>query len=171
MPTSRVPDPSMLLTSPDRSVLAPRRTARLARVTVLATFPTLGVGVSAAQGADLLVLNGDSVTLQGSNQYGLVYIDGGLRLSGDTSISASSIYIGPDAYIDTCYVDDAHQDGCTTGRSLTLSASGPVTVAQGIDLEAGSGTVRSAGSLSLTGSPVDVGGFVNTSGSGGGLSG
>ncbi|MHB8695256.1 MAG: beta strand repeat-containing protein [Solirubrobacteraceae bacterium] len=137
-----------------------------------ATWLLVGaVAAAVAQADDLLVLNGDSVALQGAHQYGLVYIDGALKLTGDTSISANSIYIGPDAYLDTCYVDDAHQNSCTSGRSLTLSAGGPVTVAQGIDLTAGSGTVRSAGSLSLTGSPVDVGGDVNTSGSGYGTSG
>jgi hypothetical protein len=127
-----------------------------------------------ASADDLLVLNGDTETLSGAENFGLVYIDGDLQLVGNTSITASSIYIGPDATLDTCYVPGKNGgDTCTAGRSLTLTSSGPLTVAnqQGIDLTAASGTVRPGGNLSLSGSPVVVTGNVTTAGSGGGTSG
>jgi hypothetical protein len=125
----------------------------------------------AARADDLLLLNGDSATLSGNLQYGLVYIDGDLQLAGDTSITANSIYIGPDANLITCFVATVGDDGCTTGRSLSLQTTGPLTVATGIDLTAGTGTVEPGGNLSLSGSTVAVGGDISTSGSGGGTSG
>ncbi len=126
---------------------------------------------SAAQADDLLLLNGDSVTLSGTHQYGIVYVDGALRLAGDTSISAASIYFGPHTYLATCFVAGTGDNGCTAGRSLALRASGPLTIARGIDLTAGAGAVQPAGNLSLSGAPVAVGGDITTAGSGGGRSG
>jgi len=124
-----------------------------------------------ASADDLLILNGDSVTLSGNQSYGLVYIDGDLRLAGNTSITAGSIYIGPNANVISCFVAGTGDNGCTAGRSLNLSTSGPLTVATGLDLTAGSGTVQPGGSLTLSGSPVVVTGQVNTAGAGGGSSG
>src|SRR5258708_3057048 len=133
MPTNRVSGSGRSMPSLTSTAI-PSKARSVAVVLGAATWLLVGaVGAAVAQADDLLVLNGDSVALGGAHQYGLVYIDGGLNLTGDTSISADSIYIGPDAYLDTCYVDDAHQNGCTSGRSLTLSAGGPVTVAQGIN--------------------------------------
>ena len=89
----------------------------------------------AAAAGDLIILNGDTVTLSpGSYNYSFVVIDGTLRLTGNTTISASSIYFGPDAYLDTCWVPSGSSgqggDDCTAGRSLTLNANGgPLTVA------------------------------------------
>jgi hypothetical protein len=124
----------------------------------------LGLNVGGASAADLLVLNGDPPeTLSGTQQYGLVYIDGELRLTGDTTIDAASIYIGPDAEIDTCYVPGSGDGQCTGGRSLTLDSSGPLTVATGIDLESGA-TSGSGGNLSLSGTSVAVAGQIDTGG-------
>ncbi len=73
-----------------------------------------------ARADDLLVQNGDTDTVSGSQQYGIVYIDGTLRLTGAIS-ATSSIYIGPDASIVSCYVPGVGDGGCTAGRSLTLA--------------------------------------------------
>ena len=86
--------------------------------------------------------------MSGTASYDIVYIDGTLQLTGDTTINASSIYIGPDASIDSCFVPNpgngngGNGNGCTSGRSLTLHASGPVIVANGIGLQCGSGSSR-----------------------------
>ncbi|MFL5828788.1 MAG: hypothetical protein ACJ76X_02625 [Solirubrobacteraceae bacterium] len=125
----------------------------------------------AAHADDLLLLNGDNVTLSGAHQYGFVYVDGDMRLSGDTSISATSIYIGPNAYVPTCYVPGSGDNACANGRSLTLRATGKLTMSSRIDLTGGTGSPRSAGNLSLSGNPVTVGGDINTSGENGGASG
>jgi hypothetical protein len=149
------------------------RAGRARRVGPVALLTVLGLLAlaPAASADDLLILNGDSVTLSGNQNYGLVYIDGSLQLTGDTSITANSIYIGPDAYLDTCYVPGPGDGACTAGRSLNLSSSGPLTVATDINLTAGTGPVRPGGNLTLTGSPVVVSGGVTTAGSHGGTSG
>ncbi len=127
----------------------------------------LVLNVAAASAADLLVLNGDPpVTLSGVQSYGIVYVDGQLQLTGDTTINAASIYFGPDAQIDTCYVAGSGGGQCAGGRSLTLHASGPLTVATGIDLESGASS-GVGGNLSLSGTTVAVGGPINTSGDNG----
>jgi hypothetical protein len=135
------------------------------------TAVIVAISGGTARAQDLLLLNGDTQTVSGNVQYGLVYIDGDLELAGDTTISASSIYIGPDAWIDSCYVAGAGYNGCTAGRSLTLQSSGPLTVARPIDLTGGTGTVQPGGSLSLSGGPVTVAGDITTAGTGGGASG
>ena len=122
------------------------------------------LNVAAASAADLLVLNGDPpVTLSGAQSYGIVYVDGEVRLTGDTTINAGSIYFGPDAQIDTCYVPGSGDGQCVGGRSLTLHSSGPLTVATGVDLESGA-THGPGGNLSLSGISVAVGGQIDTSG-------
>jgi hypothetical protein len=124
----------------------------------------LVVNVAAAHAADLLVLNGDPpVTLSGTESYGLVYVDGEVQLTGDTTIDAASIYFGPDARIDSCYVPASGDGHCVGGRSLTLDSSGPLTVATGINLQSGA-TSGPGGSLSLDGTSVAVGGQIDTSG-------
>jgi hypothetical protein len=134
-------------------------TGSLATLTAALVF-----NVAAASAADLLVLNGDPpVTLSGAQSYGIVYVDGELRLTGDTTIDAASIYFGPDARIDTCYVPGSGDGQCVGGRSLTLHSSGPLTVATGIDLESGTNP-GPGGSLSLSGTSVAVGGQIDTSG-------
>ena len=131
----------------------------------------LSISAASARADDLLVLNGDSETLSGAQQFGMVYIDGDLRLSGDTSITASSIYIGPDASVISCFVAGEGDDSCTAGRSLTLQSSGPLTVATPIDLTGGTGPVQPGGNLTLSGTSVAVAGDVTTAGSGGAPSG
>jgi hypothetical protein len=125
----------------------------------------------AAHAGDLLILDSEQATVSGNQNYGFVYVDGELRLTGDTTITAGSIYLGPNASLRTCYVEGTGNGGCTAGRSLTLRSSGQLTLASGIDLTAATGTVRNAGSLTLQGAQVAVGGDVNTTGNGGGASG
>jgi hypothetical protein len=156
----------------------PRGTIQLVRRLLTGCFVTLtaalAMNVGAASAADLLVLNGDPpVTLSGSVQYGIVYVDGELRLTGDTQISAASIYIGPDASIDTCYVPGSGDGQCTAGRSLTLVSAGPLTVAPAISLESGGNTNTSGpgGNLNLSGTSVAVGGQIDTGGHTGFVSG
>ncbi len=141
------------------------------RHTLVAALLGLSVLAPAARADDLLLLSGDSATLSGNLRYGFVYVDGDLRLAGNTSITANSIYFGPNAYLLTCFVAGTGDSGCTAGRSLTLRANGPLTVANDIDLTAGSGTVQPGGNLALSGSPVTVGGNITTAGSGGASSG
>jgi hypothetical protein len=152
---------------PVREPSTPRRVV----LAFVATWVVLLLGVSAARADDLLILGGDSITLSGSHQYGFVYVDGDMRLTGDTSISASSIYIGPNAYVATCYVPGVGDNGCTSGRSLVLSSTGKLIVSSRIDLTGGTGSPRSGGSLSLSGNPVTVGGDIATAGENGGNSG
>lgn len=121
------------------------------------------VAAATARAQDLIILNGDPPqTMSGSVQYDVVYIDGDLELLGDTTLTASSIYIGPDANLDTCYVPGPSPSGgdnaCTAGRSLTLQAGGPVIVSDGIDLSGGNtGTAAPGGNLTISGNPVAVG--------------
>ncbi len=145
--------------------------AQRAAALLAAVWACLLVTVSAAQADDLLILNGDSITLSGGHSYGFVYVDGGMRLTGDTSISASSIYFGPNAYLATCFVAGVGDNGCTAGRSLTLSSSGRLVISSGIDLTGGSGSPQPGGNLTLSGNPVTVGGDITTAGAGGGASG
>ncbi len=148
--------------------------ARAVTLVLLAALAML-VAAPAAHAADLLVLDSENVTLSGSQTYGFVYIDGDLRLTGDTAIKANSIYLGPSAQLHTCFVAGSGpgtgNDACTNGRSLTLQAVGPLTVASGIDLTGATGTPQNAGALSLQGASVAVGGDINTTGVNGGASG
>jgi len=146
---------------------------RIGRVALAALVMSVSLSLMAgsARADDLLVLNGDTQTLSGTQQFGLVYIDGELQLTGDTTIDASSIYIGPDASIDSCYVAGTGGDGCTAGRSLTLDSSGPLTVATGIDLSGGTSTLDPGGNLTLSGGPVAVTSYITTGGTGGSPSG
>ena len=136
-----------------------RHTGRLLAV-ALALLACATVAAATARAQDLIILNGDPPQLMsGSVAYDVVYIDGDVELLGDTTISASSIYIGPDAYLDTCYVPGAGggNNACTAGRSLTLQASGPVIVSNRIDLSGGTGTAAPGGNLTISGNPVAVG--------------
>jgi hypothetical protein len=138
---------------------------------VLAVAAAVLAAGAPAQAADLLVLDGEQQTIGGTQSYGIVYVDGELRLTGDTTIQAASVYVGPNAALRTCFVEGSGNGGCTAGRSLTIRSAGPLTLAPGLDLTAGSGTVRNAGALTLEGARVAVGGDITTSGSGGGASG
>jgi len=141
-----------------------RAVRRLLIGSLVTLAATLAVNVAGASASDLLILNGDPpATLSGTEQYGIVYIDGDLQLTGDTTINAASIYIGPDASIDTCYGPGTGDAQCAGGRSLTLNSSGPLTVATGIDLESGA-TSGPGGNLSLSGTSVAVAGQIETDG-------
>ncbi len=152
---------------------------KLHRVRVLAaTFVVTFLSLAFAQIAsadNLLLLDGEKAVINGNLNYGLVYVDGELRITGDTSITAGSIYFGPNANVETCDVEGTGPgtgtNACTQGRSLTLSSPGPVTITGNLDLEAGAGTIRHSGILAVQGSSVAVGGNINTSGNGGGYSG
>ncbi len=131
----------------------------------------VAVSAPAAHAGDLLLLDSEQATVSGNLNLGFVYVDGELRLTGDTSITAGSIYFGPHSSLRTCFVDGAGNNGCTAGRSLTMRSSGPIAISSGIDLRAGSGVPRNGGTLTLEGAQVAVGGDINTTGSGGGASG
>ena len=163
-------DPVEELLIPTRILSNTRRRVAL-RLTLLAVTGALLVAAPAANAADLLVLGGETVTLSGTNSYGFVYLDGELRITGDTTISAGSIYFGPNAALRPCFVEGSGNTACTTGRALTLRSSGALTVAPGIDLTAGTGTPRNGGALTLEGAQVSVGGTITTTASNGGVSG
>ena len=118
-----------------------------------------------AQGADLIQLNGDPpITLQGINDYGLLYLDGVVRLSGDTGINATNVFIGPDAQLQTCYDSATDGNNCINGRSLGINASGGVAISPAIDLRGGVGPNRTGGTLAITAARVSLGSGVETAG-------
>ncbi len=168
-PNLRIPVPGGVVIFTTQQGPAPRH-ARTAVATLVAALALLA-GAPAAHAADLLLLDGEQASISGDVSYGFVYVDGELRLTGDTSITAGSIYFGPNSGLRTCYVEGTGNGGCTAGRSLTLRSTGQLTVSSNIDLTAGTGTVRPAGALVVQGGQVAIGGDVNTSGSGGGTSG
>ena len=114
----------------------PTRPARLAllRFALLLALVFAGfVAVpAAAQADDLIQLSGDPpVTLSGPVSYGLLYLDGTVRLAGDTSITATDVFIGPDAQLQTCWDVASMGSNCTSGRSLAIIASGGVAISPG----------------------------------------
>jgi hypothetical protein len=138
----------------------------LRRLALLAALAGVGlVAVPAiAQADDLIQLNGDlPVTLQGGVSYGLLYLDGNVRLAGDTSIFAGDVFIGPDAQLQTCFAGGNGND-CGNGRSLSITATGGVAISPAIDLRGGVGTSRSGGTLVIHAARVALGGGVETAG-------
>jgi hypothetical protein len=121
---------------------------------------------AAAQAGDLIQLNGDPpVTLYGTASYGLLYLDGVVRLAGDAGINATDVFIGPDATLQTCY--DSATNGannCINGRSLGITASGGVAISPAIDLRGGVGPNRGGGTLIIRAARVSLGGTVETAG-------
>src|SRR4051812_15350613 len=146
-----------------RSCPPGRRGARRRAVTALLAVLAVAAAAPTAHAADLLLLEGEQLELQGNQDYGFVYVDGELRLVGDTAINAGSVYIGPNAWLRTCYVPAAG-DSCTAGRSLAIRSAGNLTVEPSIDLTGRTGAVRPGGSLILSGTDVAVGGNITTSG-------
>jgi hypothetical protein len=136
----------------------------LLRLALFAVLAAVGlVAVPAAQADDLIQLNGDlPVTLQGGVGYGLLYLDGTVRLAGDTAITANEVFIGPDAQLQTCFIVNAND--CTNGRSLSITASGGVAISPAIDLRGGTGTNRAGGTLVIHAARVSLGGGVETAG-------
>ena len=115
----------------------PRPTAAPSRGLVALLLVSAGLFPipAAARADDLIQLNGDlPVTLSGGVSYGLLYLDGNVRLAGDTAITATDVFIGPDASLQTCYDIGTTGNNCTAGRSLTITASGGVAISPAIDL-------------------------------------
>ena len=84
--------------SPSRSPML-----RLAVVLLVACAGFIA-GPAVAQADDLIQLNGDPpVTLGGTPTFGLLYLDGVVRLAANTSIIATDVFIGPDAQFQGCY--------------------------------------------------------------------
>src|SRR3954454_15634900 len=86
----------------------------------------------AAHAPDLILLNGEQGTLAGAYDFGIVYGEGELRLTGDTTISAGPVYIGPNANLRSCYVAGSG-DTCTAGRSLAIRSATTLTIEPGLD--------------------------------------
>ncbi len=145
---------------------APLSCRAIFRLAALMLVGAAFVGLPAiAQADDLIQLNGDlPVTLAGSSSYGLLYLDGTVRLAGDTSITATDVFIGPDASLETCYDVATAGNNCTSGRSLTITASGGVAIQPAIDLRGAVGTNRPGGALVINASRVSLGGNVETAG-------
>jgi hypothetical protein len=120
---------------------------------------------AAAKADDFIQLNGDPpVTLSGSVSYGLLYLDGVVRLAGDTGITATDVFIGPDASLQTCFDVGTNGNNCVNGRSLGISASGGVTISPAIDLRGAIGPNRGGGTLTIRAARVSLGGAVETAG-------
>jgi hypothetical protein len=120
---------------------------------------------AAAQADDLIQLNGDPpVTLSGGVSYGLLYLDGTVRLAGDTAITANDVFIGPDASLQTCFDAPTNDNNCVNGRSLAINASGGVAISPAIDLRGAAGPNRSGGTLVIHAARVSLGGGVETAG-------
>ena len=98
------------------------------------------------------------MTLSGGVSYGLLYLDGKVRLAGDTSITATDVFIGPDASLQTCYDLATAGNNCTNGRSLTITATGGVAIQPAIDLRGAVGPNRAGGALVIHAARVALGG-------------
>src|SRR5258708_445445 len=88
---------------PQSTRLRVRRSATA--LIVLAALAGAALGTAgAAEAGDLVVLAPDTAVISGPLAYNHVYIGAGapLRLAGDTSISASDVYIAGGANLDTC---------------------------------------------------------------------
>ena len=138
----------------------------LLRLALLVVLAGIGlVAVPAAQADDLIQLNGDlPVTLSGGVSYGLLYLDGNVRLAGDTAITATDVFIGPDAQLQPCYDPGTNGNNCTSGRSLSITATGGVAISPGIDLRGAVGPNRPGGTLVIHAARVSLGGGVETAG-------
>ncbi len=129
----------------------------------MAVILALGAQPALAAPAPLIQLSGDApLTLSGSVTYGAVYLDGELRLTADTTLTATTVYVGPDATVRTCWVDATSAETCSVGRSLTVKAQGAVWIVPDLALRpASSGP---GGALTITGSTVALAGQVDTRG-------
>ena len=141
----------------------PRLRTRI--IATLASVAALAVFAPAAHAVDLILLNGDPAQdISGVNTYGLVYVDNQLRLQGDTTINANSVYLGPNSSIGDCFVG-SDGSACTSGRHLTIKASGSVTISNGFNLQPGSNaTPRIGGNLTIAAGNITLGGDVTTTG-------
>ena len=101
--------------------------------------------------------------MPGGTSFGLLYLDGVVRLAGDTSITANDVFIGPDAQLQTC-CDSTAGNNCVNGRSLTINASGGVAISPAIDLRGHVGANRAGGRSPSSAARVSLGGLVETAG-------
>src|SRR3954452_6786384 len=154
----------------------PRQSNAVRSLVALAcAFGALVLPARALAADDLVVLEGDPAPLlQGSHTYARVYINSTLRLIGNTSLTVDSLYIGPSAQIQSCWVPDplnptenGDPNGCVNGRSFVIHSRGPVQIAPAISLQGGHGAARRGGGLLITGASIALGGTVTTQGVGG----
>ena len=133
----------------------------LALAGALALSPAALAGTS----GDLILLDGDpAVELQGTNNFGIVYVDTDVRLTGDTVINGTFIYFGPNARFLQCWDTVLVANQCQNGRHLTINGVGSVTINPTIDLRGTLGAPAGSGSLNVAGASVALNGSVFTSG-------
>ena len=87
-----------------------------------------------------------------------------MRLAGDTAITATDVFIGPDAQLQTLLRLGTAGNNCISGRSLAINASGGVAISPAIDLRGGVGANRAGGALVIRAARVSLGGGVETAG-------
>ncbi len=131
------------------------------------------LGAAPGQAANLIVLDGeDPVTLSGTRQYDIVYLDTDVRLDGDLNLRAASVYIGPNATIQSCFAAPNDANGCgAVARSMTITADTSLSIANPISLRPAETAAGNGGTLTLVGKTVLLGDAVDVSGRNGGLSG
>ena len=158
----------------------PRQSHAVRSLVALAcAFGALVVPAHALAAEDLVVLDGDPAPLlQGNLTFARVYINTTLRLTGNTTLNVDSLYVGPRAQIQSCWVPDpanpaeaGNPNGCVNGRTLVIRSRGAVQIAPAISLEGGTGAARAGGALVITGASITLGGAVSTRGAGGRASG
>jgi len=111
----------------------PRQSHAVRSLVALAcAFGALVVPARALAAEDLVVLDGDPAPLlQGNLHFARVYINSTLRLTGNTALTVDSLYIGPRAQIQSCWVPDplnpaenGDPAGCVNGpRSSSTRAA------------------------------------------------
>jgi hypothetical protein len=143
---------------------------RLLRAALTLAALVMTAAAPAAHAEDLIALEGDPpVLLDGAREYGVVYVNTTLRLTGDTHIRAREVYIGPQTAFRPCHVPGSGDNACGNGRNLRIEATGPLRFAAGdINLRGGTVSPRAGGSLTLVGGSVTVSGAINTAGTFGG---
>lgn len=141
----------------------PRLGARI--LATLVAIAATALLAPAAHAVDLILLNGDPpMDISGVNNYDLVYVDNQLRLQGDTTINAQSVYLGPNSSIGPCFVGTS-SNACIVGRNLTINATGSVTISNGFSLQPPSAaTPRNGGNLSISAANITLGGSITTTG-------
>ena len=146
-------------------------------LTLAASLAAVGALAPIANAADLIQLSGeDPVRFDGAVSYDRLFLDGVVRLGSDAAISATEVTIGPNAQLQLCWVDNGTANGlndtCVNGRNLSITSSGGIAIAPGIDLTGGNAAVaRPGGSLVLRGTHITVGGDIVTTGQTGAPSG
>ncbi|MEZ5100395.1 MAG: hypothetical protein R3C15_11470 [Thermoleophilia bacterium] len=149
-----------------------RRRSRLRRLAAAAVAAGALTGLAAGNaGAVLIVLEGDSLDVQGTINQDIVYVDGTLRMTGDLTINAQVVYFGPSGDLFSCAAPEpGGNDTCTTGRNLTINATSSIAFAthrfnQSLDLTA-STNPGAGGSLRLSAPEIIVSRDVDTRGQG-----